>query len=562
MTFTRLIGLARPYWLPLSVVSGLLVLRTSVALGIPWLGGKFAAGVFSDRAIDLDLVLLAVVVLFGVRSALAYVTDRRMATLSARIVTDLRQRIFTHIQNLPLGYFRQRRQGDILSFAVYEPEHLSAFATGTLTSLLPNILAVAGALAVMASIAPLLAAIVLLLVPLFYVGLRLIGRRLRPLSVEARDAYSDLVSTVDENLSMMPAVKAFTREVDEAESYRLRAERLRSLEVEREGLTALLNAAIQFGAVLAMVILLRLLGDRVTGGAMSVSDFVTFLLYAAFLTGPFSSLAGVWAATQHARGAMTRLDDLFGEAGEGPAIAAPAIGPIRGDIVFEDVHLAYPGRASALNGVDLRIPAGQTVALVGANGAGKTTLVNLLTRFDRPDRGVVRIDGTDVSTVDLRSLREQIAVLSQTVLLFNASIRENIAFGLRGAGDAAIEDAARRAQAHAFVSRLPDGYDTIVGDRGIRLSGGQAQRVALARALLKDPAILVLDEPTAMFDPEGEDAFIADARAAFADRTVILITHRPGSLALADRVVTLSEGKVVADEGKTIALSTRREVRA
>jgi len=245
------------------------------------------------------------------------------------------------------------------------------------------------------------------------------------------------------------------------------------------------------------------------------------------------------------RGALTRLEELFDETPEAYGPAAP-LSPVRGDILFEDIHLTYPGRHRALDGVNLHIAAGETVAITGPNGVGKSTLVNLLMRFDHPDQGRITIDGTDIANVALDSLRAQIAVVSQTVLLFNATLHENIAFGLPDASEAQVERAARRAQAHEFITALPQGYGTVIGDRGIRLSGGQAQRIALARALLKDPAILVLDEPTAMFDPEGEASFIEQAGADFADRTVILITHRPASLALADRVVRLENGIIVS----------------
>ena len=215
---------------------------------------------------------------------------------------------------------------------------------------------------------------------------------------------------------------------------------------------------------------------------------------------------------------------------------------MRGDIEFRDVIFAYPGRQPVLDHFNLHIRAGETVAITGENGAGKSTLVHLLMRLHEPDAGRILIDGTDIASVSLASLRGQIGVVPQHVLLFNGSVRDNIGYGRADADEAAVEHAARLAQAHDFIAKLPQGYDTLIGDQGVRLSGGQRQRIALARALLKDPPILILDEATAMFDPEGEARFIEDCRATLGGKTVLIITHRPASLALADRVVEWQKG--------------------
>jgi subfamily B ATP-binding cassette protein MsbA len=217
-----------------------------------------------------------------------------------------------------------------------------------------------------------------------------------------------------------------------------------------------------------------------------------------------------------------------------------ALPKVRGEIRFEGVTLAYQGREPALKGFNLHVAAGETVAITGPNGAGKSTIGHLLMRLHEAQAGRITIDGVDISTVSLASLRSRIGIVPQHVMLFNATVRENIAYGRGDATDAQIEAAARAAQAHEFVAALPDGYDTVIGDQGVRLSGGQRQRIALARALLKDPAILILDEATAMFDPEGERDFLDACRDVFCGRTVLLVTHRPASLSVADRTISLS----------------------
>jgi ATP-binding cassette, subfamily B, bacterial len=251
----------------------------------------------------------------------------------------------------------------------------------------------------------------------------------------------------------------------------------------------------------------------------------------------------VYGQTRNVSGALQRLGEALLEPIEPYRNEAKDLPPVRGDIRFENIGFAYPGREAVLHNFDLHIQAGETVALTGKNGAGKSTLAHLLMRLMHPQQGRILIDGVDIEGVSLASLRSQIGVVQQHVLLFNGTVRDNIAWGQIGASDEQVQQAAQVAQAHEFINALPQGYDTVIGDQGVRLSGGQRQRIALARAMLKDPAILILDEATAMFDPQGEKDFIEQCRAALANRTVILITHRPASLALADHVVTFDRLK-------------------
>jgi ATP-binding cassette subfamily B protein len=530
-----LLGHARPYRGTHAVCARLMRAESAMALAVPWLGGQVAGSLLGNAAGITGTLLLALLALFALQALVKFANGYLLSRSAEQILADLRIRLYDHLQALPLGFYHQRRQGDVLALLTNDVAQLSGFLSGTLLATVPLLLTVAGAVVLMARIDARLAGFVALLVPLFYLLLKILGRRLRPLAAQLQDAHADAIATAEENLGMLPAIKTFTREAQESARYHGKIHRILHLSAEQRRIYAALGPLLQFLAAAGMVFVLWIMSEQMA--ARSPAEMVSFLLYAALLTRPVSALADVYGQTRQAGGALQRLKDVLTEAPEPFGRAGHALDDVRGEIEFRDVVFAYPGREPVLDRFSLKIEAGETVAITGENGAGKSTLAHLLMRLHDPQSGQILIDGTDIATASLESLRRQIGVVPQHVLLFNGSVRDNIAYGRAGADDAAIERAARLAQAHDFITRLPDGYDTLIGDQGVRLSGGQRQRIALARALLKDPPILILDEATAMFDPEGEARFIEDCRATLGGKTVLLITHRPASLALADRVV-------------------------
>ncbi|EYD75055.1 hypothetical protein Rumeso_03383 [Rubellimicrobium mesophilum DSM 19309] len=546
MTFLRLLALARPHRRALLLLAALTLAESVALLAVPALGGRMAASVLALAGPSLGpvlgLLVLVLVALAVLRAAQGVISART----SLGLLAELRMRVHDHLQALPLSVHQAHTQGDLLALSTLEIDRLGSFLTTTLAMLPAQLLTAAGAVVLMARIDPALALVVPVLVPAFFLGLKVIGRRLRALAIALQEAEAALVAAAAEDLAMLPATKAFTREEEAARRFAGRAARARDLAIRDYAIQAVLQPAVGLVTGLGAVALLALAGKGLREGALTPGEMVSFLLYAALLTQPVARLAQVYGAVQSTRGTLARLGRILDLAPEPGRDAPRRLSRAQGAIAFEEVRFAYPGRDSALRGLSLAIRPGEAVALTGPNGAGKSTLMALLLRLMDPQAGIVRLDGLDLRELRLADLRRQIGLVPQRPLLFDGTVRDNIGFGREGATDAEIEAAARLAQAHDFIGTLPEGYATLIGEHGVRLSGGQGQRIALARALLKDPPILVLDEATSMFDLDGESAFVAAAATAFRGRTVILITHRPATLALADRIVTLEAGRIVA----------------
>jgi ATP-binding cassette, subfamily B, bacterial len=403
---------------------------------------------------------------------------------SERMIADLRNLLYAHLQSLPIGYFHNRKYGQTLSLLSYDTSIIGSFVSGTLIGIIPHCVTALGALVCMFLISPSLAALTALLLPLFVVITKVFRRKTRPLSRELMQRYEHLHSIAEENLSSIPLIKSFTREPIELEHFRQGNEELFLASHHYHKEQSQLAPITGFLSGAMIILFLLLAGDRLLAGSLTTGQLISLFLYGLLLTRPFSTMAGVYGQGQRALTSMQRLAEPLSENPERHHSGQP-LPPVRGDITFCDLAFAYPDRDPLFSSLNLTIPAGQTIAITGRNGSGKSTLVHLLIRLLTPDQGQVLIDSINIQSVSLASLRAQIGLLQQSVLLRNSTVRDILLFGKADAIEAELVQAARAAHAYDFIAALPEGFDTIIGDRGVKLSGGQKQRLSLARTLKK-----------------------------------------------------------------------------
>ncbi|WP_170971862.1 ABC transporter transmembrane domain-containing protein [Rhodobacter sp. SY28-1] len=543
-----------PFLWPYRALLGLallaLVLTASVSLILPLAVRRVVDGFNDANAALLDQYFVAALVIAGLLAVGTGLRYYLVTRLGERVVADIRRALFDRVLGMSPAFFERILTGEVLSRITTDTTLILSVIGSSVSVALRNVLILLGGLVLLFLTSAKLTGLVLLIVPAIIVPIVVLGRRLRALSRENQDWIAASSGSASEALTSVQTVQAFTHEG---------ATRGQFAEVTEKSFTSA-KARIKTRAVMTVIVIFLTfagivgvlwVGARdVRADQMSVGALIQFVIYAVMVAGAVGALSEIWGELQRAAGATERLVELLGteDSVQDPLRPVPLPRPVRGEIAFEEVTFRYPARpeASALNGVSLHVKPGETVALVGPSGAGKTTILQLLMRFYDPQAGRITLDGIALTDLARGDFRKAIALVPQDPVIFATSARENIRFGRLDATDAEVEAAAKAAAAHDFLTALPQGYDSYLGERGVMLSGGQKQRVAIARAILRDAPILLLDEATSALDAESERLVQAAVEKLAEGRTTLVVAHRLATVKRADRIVVFDQGRIVA----------------
>ena len=547
-----LFAFVRPYrrWLVVAVVG--VVVAASLGLVFPRImGGLVDTALGADgTTATLDRIALLLFVVFLVQAAFNYLRIYAQAVVGEGVVADLRRAVYDRIVRLPVPFFDGRRTGEITSRLTSDVVVVQTTVSSSAAQALSQAITLVGGVVLLIVISPALSLTVLSFLPIVIIAAAVFGRRLRRISTSFQDEVAEANALADESIASVRVVKWFTAEDDVAARYDDAIRSSYATALRRARLRALFVPFVTFVALATLALVLWVGGRLVLNGDLTPGELVSFLLYTLIVAGAIGTFTGLYSELQEALGASQRIFELLDEPVEVSRQAEPITPADReGSVRFVRVSFSYPGRdIEVLSAVDLVVAPGETVALVGPSGAGKSTLTQLIPRFYDATSGEVLVDGVDVRLQDLDALRGEMAAVPQEVLLFSGTIAENLEVGRPGASTDELIAAAETANAHDFVVGFPDGYDTVVGERGVQLSGGQRQRIAIARAVLADPRLLILDEATSSLDAESE-ALVQDAlERLMEERTTIVIAHRLSTVRAADRIIVLAAG-AIAEEG-------------
>ncbi len=547
-TFGRLLRYVRPYRNQMIFSIILLLFSTLLGLVLPLVVQNLVDVVLIDRNLTrLNQLAVGLFVVFIVQALFNFGHRLTLAFVGEKVIAHIRVQIYTHLQSLSLKYFADHRTGEVVSRLTNDVSQLQTAVTDNLVALLRQAITLIGAAILLFWLNWRLTLIILTGIPIISLTMVFLGRQIRKAAKAVQDALAESANVVEETVSGIRIVKSFVRESHEIGRFSARVNDVYEAAMWRAKIGAVLGPTIGFMAFASITLTLWFGSFEVIEGRLSAGGLVAYLVYTMMVAAPIASLAGLYAQFQSALGATERLFELLDTPADiADGSDATDLPPVSGRVEFDAVDFDYTTAVSILKQVSFVAEPGQVVALVGPSGAGKSTLVNLIPRFYDVGNGRILIDDHDVRDVTIKGLRQQIGIVPQETILFSDTVLENIRYGNLEATQAEIEAAAIAANAHEFILHdLPDGYQTMVGERGVKLSGGQRQRVAIARAILKDPRILILDEATSSLDSESESLVQEALERLMNGRTSFVIAHRLSTVINADWVLVLDEGRVV-----------------
>ena len=575
----RLLNFARPYWWQLLGLTLLTFVTSTLGLVYPAFTGKIIDSVIQKNQDALHSIIFVLIGLALVQGIIGFIQSFWTTAVGERVLVNLRTKVYAHLQQLPLSFFQDNRTGELLSRLTNDVTLVRGTLTGDVISLAQNVITLLIGVVIViagpdtllsqasqlnvhlpntqstASFGPTILVIALILVPIFILPF-FTSRYLRRYVKSELATLSEATAASEEAIGNAKVVKAFTREEYETQRYNTLAWQQFGITMKRARLSAAVQAGTTLLGLTGLAVFLWYGGTAVLNGSLTIGTLTTIVIYLAVLTRPFIALSNLYGQFQIGLGAAERIFDLLDQpltlADDPNAAILPAI---EGSLRFEHVDFSYNEETQILHDVSFEAQRGQVVALVGPSGAGKTTIANLVPRFFDVQNGRITVDDYDIRHVQVKSLREQIGIVLQEPVLFGTTVRENIAYGRLDATQEEIETVSRSANAHEFIEKLPDGYNTLVGERGVKLSGGQRQRIAIARALLRNPRILILDEATSSLDNESESLVQEALERLMRDRTTLVIAHRLTTIQNADKIVVIEQGRIIEQGSHTELLA-------
>ena len=546
-TYLRLLIYVRPYIPRLAAALLCIILAAGGNLVVPWIIKDVIDEVLTNKdMVMLNIIAVGILIVFFLRGIFFFGQTYLMSYVGQRVIIDIREAIYRHLQRLSLSYFDKRQTGTIMSTVTNDVSALQSALVDSVVELVTETIVLIGSLASMFFLHWKLSLLTLFTMPLILQAINTFGRKLRKAGRVLQERTADITAVLQETIAGIRVIQSFAREEYEINRfgqqnfYNFRAQ------MKTSQLMAALTPIIEFFAAIGVVVIIWYGGMEVIEGTITSGALIAFLIYVVNLANPVKRISRVYGNIQKALAAAERVFEVLdtkSDIQEQPdAMALPTV---QGHVAMNNVTFSYTPGQTALNNVSIVVSPGQMIAIVGPSGAGKTTIANLLPRFYDPQAGSILVDGHDIRTITLQSLREQIGIVPQETILFNGTVHDNILYGRLDASKAEVIAAAQAANAHEFIEKLPDQYNTAIGERGATLSGGQRQRIAIARAILKNPRILILDEATSALDTESEKLVQQALDKLMVGRTSFVIAHRLSTVQRADLIVVLAKGAIV-----------------